>query len=120
MNLLTSLLVCILFTSTGQLVLKKGMLMIDSIEISSLNLFAMLFNPYVFLGITFNLGGWAFYMLALSKSELSFAYPIWSLTFVIVPLVSLLVFNESVSFMKLSGLGFVFIGVCLIAISHLF
>jgi len=120
MKPLALLLICILFTSTGQLILKKGMLILGPIETLSLSTFDIFFNPYVLLGIIFNLGGWILYILALSKSELSLAYPIWSLTFVIVPTVSILIFKESISIMKLCGFGFVCIGICLVIISRWF
>ena len=111
------LLISVALTSIGQLILKKGLLIVGSIEKIGLKFFQMLINPLVMLGIAFAILGWAAYALALSKSELSYAYPIWSLTYVIVPLLSLFIFQESISLLKMGGLGFICLGVILIAVS---
>lgn len=117
MRPLAVLLVSVLLTSIGQLILKKGLLIVGPIEGVGSKFFQMFTNPQVILGITFAVLGWAAYVLALSKAELSYAYPVWSLTYVVVPLLSLLVFKESISLLKMGGLAFIFLGVVLVAAS---
>jgi len=117
MKPLAILLVSISLTSIGQLILKKGLLVVGPIERLGLKFFQMLINPLVMLGITFAILGWAAYVMALSKAELSYAYPIWSLTFVVVPLLSFFVFKESISLLKMGGLAFICLGVFLVAVS---
>jgi len=117
MKPLVILLISITLTSIGQLVVKKGLLIVGPIEKLGLKFFQMLMNPIVLLGVTFAILGWAAYVMALSKAELSYAYPIWSLTYVVVPLLSLFVFKESISLLKMGGLGFIALGVCLVALS---
>ena len=111
------LLISVSLTSVGQLILKKGLLIVGPIERLGLKFFQMLVNPLVMLGVSFAILGWAAYAMALSKTELSYAYPVWSLTYVIVPLLSLFIFKESISLLKMGGLGFIFLGVCLVAVS---
>lgn len=117
MKPLIILLISVSLTSIGQLILKKGLLIVGPIERVGLRFFQMLVNPLVMLGITFAILGWAAYVMALSKAELSYAYPIWSLTYVIVPLLSLFLFRESISLLKMGGLGFICLGVLLVAVS---
>ena len=93
MKPLIILLVSVSLTSIGQLILKKGLLVVGPIERLGIKFFQMLINPLVILGITFAILGWGAYAMALSKSELSYAYPIWSLTYVVVPLLSLFIFK---------------------------
>ncbi|MBN2097101.1 MAG: EamA family transporter [Candidatus Omnitrophica bacterium] len=111
------LLISVSLTSVGQLVFKKGLLIVGPIERIGGKFFQMLVNPVVLLGIIFAVLGWAAYALALSKSELSYAYPIWSLTYVVVPILSLLIFKESISLLKIGGLALIFLGVILVAVS---
>ena len=117
MKPLMILLISVSLTSIGQLILKKGLLIVGPIEKMGLKFFQMLINPLVLLGVTFAILGWAAYAMALSKTELSYAYPIWSLTYVVVPLLSLFVFKESISLLKMSGLSFIFLGIFLVAVS---
>ena len=117
MRPLAVLLVSVALTSIGQIILKKGLLIVGPIEKLGFKFFQMLANPQVILGITFAVLGWVAYVIALSRAELSYAYPVWSLTYVIVPLLSLLVFKESISLLKMGGLGFIFLGVVLVAAS---
>ncbi|UCB57541.1 MAG: EamA family transporter [Candidatus Omnitrophota bacterium] len=117
MKPLVILLISVSLTSIGQIILKKGLLIVGPIEKMGLKFFQMLSNPLVMLGVTFAILGWTAYVMALSKAELSYAYPIWSLTYVIVPLLSLFIFKESISLMKMGGLGFIFLGVFLVATS---
>lgn len=117
MRPLTILLLSISLTSIGQLILKKGLLIVGPIEKLGLKFFQMLIHPVVMLGVAFAILGWVAYAMALSKSELSYAYPIWSLTYVVVPLLSLVVFKESISLLKMGGLAFICLGVFLVAAS---
>lgn len=117
MKPLMIMLISVSLTSLGQLILKKGLLTFGAIERVSPRFFQMLINPLVLLGVVFAICGWAAYAIALSKLELSLAYPIWSLSFVIVPLLSLLIYQETISALKMGGLGLIFTGVILVALS---
>lgn len=51
----------------------------------------------------------------LTKFELSFAYPFMSLSFVLVFVLSIFLFNESISYAKLLGFFFIILGVVILA-----
>ena len=71
--------------------------------------------PWISLGV----GAYALeillYTLALQRLDLSVAFPIGSLCFVGVALLSRLVLGEAVGFMRWLGVGFILIGVSLLA-----
>ncbi|MFC1631483.1 EamA family transporter [Candidatus Omnitrophota bacterium] len=117
MKPLAVLLISVSLTSIGQLILKKGLTLIGPIDKVGPKFFQMLIQPLVLLGVLFAILGWSAYVMALSKAELSYAYPVWSLTYVIVPILSLLIYKESISLLKMGGLGFIFLGVLLVAAS---
>jgi multidrug transporter EmrE-like cation transporter len=117
MKPLAVLLISVSLTSIGQLILKRGLVAVGAIERLGLKFFEMLVNPLVMLGVAFAILGWTAYVIALSKAELSYAYPVWSLTYVVVPVVSLFLFKESISLLKMGGLGFICLGVFLVALS---
>lgn len=52
-----------------------------------------------------------FWMLAIERLEVSFAYPFMALSFVLVPLGSMLLFGERVPPIQLMGLGLIVAGV---------
>lgn len=110
------LIICAILTSIGQLIMKRGLPETGPIEVSP-EFFKIFLNRFVSISIIFCLGGWVFYLVALSKAELSYAYPIWSLSYVIVPIVSLIIFKEQLSLMRAGGLTFLTLGIILIAIS---
>lgn len=116
MKPLVTLILCAIITSFGQILLKKGLLQLGDVDFKA-EFLRICFNPYIFVGILCCLGGWGLYMLALSKTELSYAYPIWSLSYVIVPVISLMLFGEHISLLKTGGLVFLTLGILFIAMS---
>ncbi|MEZ0168399.1 EamA family transporter [Microvirga sp. TS319] len=80
-------------------------------------LFAMLTDPWVLSGL-----GGAFlasiaYMFVLERLPLSFAYPLMALSFVLVPVASVLVFGGKIPLVQAAGLALIVLGVSLSALS---
>ena len=57
------------------------------------------------------------WMAALSKFELSYAYPFTSLNFVLVVFISMLAFGEILDVYKVGGLGLIIAGVFVLSLS---
>jgi uncharacterized membrane protein len=76
----------------------------------------LLLDPWVISGFIAAFIASIFWMAALSKFELSFAYPFMSLSFVLVFLFSVFVLNESLSIAKVTGLLFVIAGLMIMSI----
>lgn len=106
---------CILFTVYGQLVLKwrmnlKGTLPDDTID--KLIFMAKLFlDPWLLSGFASAFIASLFWMAAMTKFEISFAYPFMSLSFVLVFVLSIYIFDETFTWGKILGLLLIIAGI---------
>jgi multidrug transporter EmrE-like cation transporter len=105
----------VLLTAYAHLILKYEINSVPSMP-SGLPLIGFLlkftlFRPLVMSGFLSGLLASFAWMAALSRFELSYAYPFLSLNFVIVVALSLLLFDEGVNSYKLVGLALICIGV---------
>ena len=64
----------------------------------------LLLNPWVLSSLVAAFFGMVTWMMALTKAELSYAYPFTSLSFVLILMASALLFHEPVTPAKLFGL----------------
>lgn len=71
----------------------------------------MLLNPWVLSGLMAGFLAMLSWMIALTKVELSYAYPFTSLSFVLVLIASALVFREAVTLPKLAGMALIVAGI---------
>jgi uncharacterized membrane protein len=72
-------------------------------------------NPWVILGLACYVGGLLFWLIALSRADLSFVYPFAALTMAMVVVSSAVVFGETITLARLLGVGTVAIGVLIVA-----
>ena len=104
----------ILFTVYGQLVLKWRMDMnIDMPEKFSSKLWmliGLIFDPWIFSGFFAAFLASLAWMMAMTKFELSYAYPFMSLNFVLVLILGVIYLGEEISLSKVVGLGLIVIG----------
>jgi len=112
------ILISVLGSVVGQILLKLGMNNLGSITLSLDHLFSILWrmatNPYVFIGLVIYLGGTVFWLAALSRVDLSYAYPFASLSYVVMLVASWIIFDEKISLGRLLGTAVIGIGVLLI------
>ena len=120
MNLaLIYILVAVLASAIGQLVLKKGMgsmgaLTLDAWQLGGI-LARIVANPYVLLGLAIYACGTIFWLVALSRVDLSYAYPFVSLSYVVMLVASWLLLDEQISLLRIAGSAVVILGVLLIS-----
>jgi len=105
----------ILFTVYGQLILKwrianYGELPAQLFE-KILFLSKLFMDPFILSGFVAAFIASLFWMAAMTKFDLSFAYPFMSASFVLVFILSMLLFKEPFSMYKLVGLGFIVSGI---------
>jgi multidrug transporter EmrE-like cation transporter len=98
----------IFFTVYGQLVLKwqvneAGQLPVD-LGGKIFFLFKLLLNPWIISGFVSAFVAALSWMAAMTKFELSYAYPFVSITFVLVVLSGAIFFNEPLSWPKIAGM----------------
>ena len=76
-----------------------------------ITLFTVLFDPFVFSGLIATFVSGLCWMATMSKLEIGYAYPFTSLGFVIVVLLSSLLFGESLNAWRLVGVLLIVAGV---------
>jgi drug/metabolite transporter (DMT)-like permease len=94
----------------AQLLMKIGM----SSTLAENSMFAVATNPYVAGGFAAYGIGAVLWLKVLSRVDLSLAYPLVSLAFVMVAVLSWLVLGERLSAGRIMGIGLIVIGVALI------
>ena len=72
--------------------------------------FSMLFNPYIIASLIFTLLSGLSWMIAMTKFDISYAYPFTTLGFVFVLIFSVILFGEVINWWKIIGLIFIIIG----------
>ncbi|MDR1452795.1 MAG: 4-amino-4-deoxy-L-arabinose transferase [Candidatus Margulisbacteria bacterium] len=120
MQTILLVLVPVLIGVVGQLFLKKGMAVVGQFDFTALPQllpqFARAFtNPWVFAGFAFYFLSSLFWMVVLSRVELSVAYPMLSLGYAVVLLASFFLFQEAVSPARWLGVLVIMLGVVLIS-----
>jgi multidrug transporter EmrE-like cation transporter len=106
---------CIFFTVYGQLVIKWRITGIGSLPDDTVEkirfLLSALFDPYIISGFLAAILASLFWMASMTRFDLSYAYPFMSLSFVLVLLMSALLFHEPVDAYKITGMGIIVIGI---------
>ncbi len=109
---------CILFTVYGQLVLKWRMNLKGQLptELTDKFIFmAKLFlDPWLISGFAAAFIASIFWMAAMTKFEISFAYPFMSLSFVLVLILSIYIFGETFTWGKIMGLLLIIAGIIVV------
>lgn len=100
----------------GQFFLKRGMTIVgDTLTGSPFQFFFKAFtSPFVLGGLAFYVVSLLIWLVVLSKVDLSLAYPLISLSYVFVILVSWLFLGESINLLRILAVVFIMIGVILL------
>ncbi len=103
----------------AQLALKQGALRISSLPFSIENLVPIahqiIFSPWIIAGLFAYGLSVVLWILALSRVDVSFAYPLLSIGYVIVAIFGWAVFNETLTPSKIIGIAVIILGVILIS-----
>lgn len=113
------ILVAVVGSAAGQLLLKKGMSTMGPITISAGQIFNILLrlatNPYVVIGLLIYVCGTLFWLAALSRVDLSYAYPFASLSYIVMIIGGWQLFGEKIDVWRIFGSLAVMAGVILIS-----
>ena len=103
----------------SQLFLKHGMNVTGHFDFTSDGIVStipkVLLNPYIILGgltLIFSMG---LHLMALSRVDISFAYPFLSISYVIVLVAGYFLFNEPVTLTRIAGVGLICAGTVFVA-----
>jgi len=105
--------ISIIFGAFGALFLKKGSTHFH-INLSIKGIVAILKNYVLIIGVVLYGFSTVFFIFALRLGELSVVYPISSLTYVIINLISVYFLKEKMNIYKWSGICLIILGVALV------
>jgi multidrug transporter EmrE-like cation transporter len=121
MNVTSFLLVLIgvLLNASAQLLLKAGVHDLGVIELRWATLVSagwrLALEPHILVGILCYVVSVAVWILALSRVEVSMAYPMLSIGYVVNAVAAWALFGESVTPFRLAGIGVIILGVFIVA-----
>lgn len=111
------LLIAIALGAAGQIFLKVGVNSLGEKPAPLQIIKSIVTVPAVFLGFFCYATSSLFYLVALSKLDLSYAYPMIALSYVAVVILSWKYLGESVSALRIAGLAVIIVGVVLVGMS---
>ncbi len=108
----------VLLNALAQLSLKQGMRSIGHFSFSVESLLKMSctigLNPFVLAGLTCYVVSVVIWLLVLSRVEVSYAYPLLSVGYIVTALAGWQLFDEAMDLTRWSGIGVICCGVWLI------
>lgn len=110
-------LVAVCFSVTGELFLKEGMTRVGVIALPTLlpTLGRMLRTWPLYAGMGAVIVGAGFWLTAISRVDLSWAYPLLAVGYVLILLFSAILLREHVSLIRWVGAALIIVGVVLIS-----
>lgn len=113
------ILLSILMSSSAHIFLKKGMMMhaLNTVKSDSVLglVWAVSTNPWVMGGMFLHVSALAVWLWALSKVDISFAYPFLALGYVLVSVMAWSWLGEEFGTMKILGVGVIIVGILILA-----
>lgn len=116
-NLIVIIAIGVIIGASGQLLIKKGLSQIGEIKIQSAGAvvptgFKMIANKFIFLGLLCSAAGAFFWFIALSRADLSMAYPIAvGLLVISITTLSWILLKETITLNKIIGIIVIIAGI---------
>lgn len=118
-SILSLILVCITLNTIAQVALKIGMTALGVFDVSAASFVELAGKIFVSPLIVLGLGCYGFsaflWMICLSRCDVSYAYALTSLGYVLTAIVGYYCLGESLSFSRILGIGVILVGVFLVA-----
>jgi multidrug transporter EmrE-like cation transporter len=109
----------VLLNAAAQLLLKAGTNAIGHFEFSGANLlpigWKIATQPHIVTGLGCYVVSVAVWIMALSRVEVSIAYPMLSIGYVVNAVAAYFLFGEAVGAQRLAGIGIIIVGVYVVA-----
>ena len=109
----------VLLNAAAQLLLKAGTNAVGPFEFAAANAvpvgLKLAFEPHILGGIGCYVASVVVWILALSRVEVSIAYPMLSIGYVVNAVAAHYLFGEAVSPLRLAGIGVIILGVFIVA-----
>ena len=119
-KLLTVLAIGLIFEAIGVVLLSRGLKEIGSLEQPTLSGILQLVgrgvtNPHILAGVFFEALFFIALLMLMSKAEVSFVWPLTSLSFVVTTLAAKIYLHEQVSGLRWSGVCMIMLGAAVIS-----
>ena len=106
----------VIFAVVSQLIIKWKMTAFDLSHMGTMSekfLFAasMLVDPYIIVSILLTLLSGLSWMIAMTKFDISYAYPYTALGYVLILIFSAFLFQETITSAKMIGIAFIALGI---------
>lgn len=112
------LLIGIFLNASAQMLLKTGMNRIGYFEFSLHNIWPIALqvavNPYIVLGLGFYVISVVAWLIGLSRVDVSVAYPLLSLGYIVTTVLAYFILHEQISVARIAGIMIILIGVFLV------
>ena len=123
LKLLLILIVGLVFESTGVILLKKGMNVIGEMHgYNAAEIFRIVkagaTNPQILLGVFFEALFFLCLLILMSRSDISFLWPLTALSFVFATFAAMIFLGESVSWVRWIGVALIMLGAAFISYSE--
>lgn len=108
----------VLLNAAAQLLLKAGTNTVGHFEFSLDNLgiaWRLAFEPHIVGGLACYVVSVVVWIMALSRVEVSIAYPMLSIGYVVTAIAAYFLFGEAVTWPRLAGIALIIAGVALVA-----
>ncbi|HET7396136.1 MAG TPA: EamA family transporter [Gammaproteobacteria bacterium] len=121
MNLVSFLLVLtgVMLNAAAQLLLKAGVTRVGEIKLTLNTILSagwkLAFEPHILGGLTCYVISVVVWILALSRVQVSIAYPMLSLGYVVTAVAAWWLMGESLSAIRITGIAVIIVGVYLVA-----
>lgn len=109
----------VLLNAAAQLLLKAGTNAVGHFEFAAGNIVPvgtrLALQPFILAGIACYVVSLVVWIMGLSRVQVSVAYPMLSIGYLVNALAAWYFFGESVGAMRMTGIGFIIVGVFLVA-----
>ncbi|EKD45431.1 MAG: small multidrug resistance transmembrane protein [uncultured bacterium] len=109
----------VLFNTAAQIALKAGMLQIGHFNFSWENLIPIILkiiaSPWIILGMMIYVGSVSVWLLVLSRTPISIAYPMASLGYITSAIAAYYLWGEDLTLMRIAGIIVILVGVYMVA-----
>jgi multidrug transporter EmrE-like cation transporter len=116
---ITLLLVCVALNTIAQILLKAGVKSVGAIDLTLTHIgraaAALIFEWHIFTGLVCYVASVGIWLLVLSRTEVSIAYPLSSLGYIATAVAAWYLFGEPLTPARVGGIVVIILGVYLVA-----
>ena len=116
---ITLLLVCVALNTVAQVLLKAGVKTVGAIDFTLPHIgraaATLIFEWHIFAGLVCYVASVAVWLLVLSRTEVSIAYPMSSLGYIATAIAAWYLFGEPLTPARIAGICIIVVGVYLVA-----